>query len=89
MSADRDRLKAALAQIDDPCPFCGGSVAYATWSGVRYVVKVVHPTKSCPALAPGVFQDRASEFLTSLLELHGIRAAEYCDAELISAHDWR
>ena len=55
----------------------------------RYVVKVVHPTRSCPALAPGVFQDRASSFLTGLLELYGVRSAEYLDGELVGWHDWR
>lgn len=91
MNGDRERLRDALTAIGVPCPFCDASTAYVAWdlSARRPVVKVVHPTGSCPALAPGPFQDRACSFLTSLLELHGIRAAEYCDGDLVSWHDWR
>jgi hypothetical protein len=77
--------------IGDPCPFCDESVAYVVRDEPRrrYTVKVVHPCRSCPAVARGAFQDRASPFLTGLLELYGIRADEYLDGELAGWHDWR
>lgn len=90
MSAERDRLRAAVASIGAACPFCDSSVAYVAWSWAtsRYGVKVVHPCRTCPALTAGPYQDRADSYLTGLLELYGVRVAEYADDDLI-AHDTR
>jgi hypothetical protein len=90
VTRDRDRLKAALKLVGQPCPFEDGAVSYVVWNASRgrYVVKVVHPNRTCPALPPGPYQERATAYLTSLLELHGVRAAEYLDGELVGWHDW-
>ena len=85
------RLRAALAGIDAPCPFNDNCVAFVKWDAEsrRHRIKIVHPDPSCPALTPGVFRDRADAYLISLLELYGVRVAEYADDDLVGWHDTR
>jgi hypothetical protein len=87
----KGRLRGALAQVDQPCPFCDNAVVYVKWDAERrrHRVKMVHPTATCPALVPGAFQDRATSYLADLLQLYGVRVAEYCEDELVGWHDWR
>lgn len=86
--SDRDRLRAALRQIDAPCPFCSGSFAEVKWDAEarRHLVKTLHGCRTCPALVPGPFQDRAETYLISLLELYGVVVGDYGDAELVGWH---
>src|SRR5262249_26531334 len=90
LRAERERLATALGQIETPGPFCGNSGARVTWNAFdrRYVIKVRHAHPDCPALRPGVYKDRGESYLIGLLELYGVRVAEYCD-DLISWHEAR
>lgn len=85
------RLRAALAEIDRPCPYMDQCTAHVKWDAERrrHRIKIVHPDGNCPALAPGVFQDRATSYLADLLELYGVRVADYCEDELVGWHDYR
>lgn len=91
MSRSRNRLKAALSQIDHPCPYSDQCLAYIKWDAEERVhkIKVVHPDQHCPGWTRPVFQARASSYLISLLELYGVRCAEYLEPELEVLHDVR
>ena len=84
---ERDALRGALAAISSPCPYCSDNGASLWWSPdrQRYVIRVLHEP-GCLALAKPIFRRDATDFLATILRLHGAAIGDYGESDLVESH---